>query len=183
MVFQVLNRGVGRRNLFDKEGDFVAFERVMQGRNLRGQRLCRANASSLDEIIEFLKIIRSVVKMLAPIEAQPFHRIEYGIDIFRILFNRISIVETHMANTAIVPCQAEIQANGFSMTDVQVTIRLRRKARRDFAGVFVDAIVFVDDVAQKISGQRTTSSAGFGWSGRGATGRGHRLIGKGKGAF
>ena len=30
MVFHVLNRGVGRRDLFDKEGDFLAFERVLQ---------------------------------------------------------------------------------------------------------------------------------------------------------
>ena len=30
MVFHVLNRGVGRRNLFDKREDFLAFERVVQ---------------------------------------------------------------------------------------------------------------------------------------------------------
>lgn len=29
MVFHVLNRSVGRRNLFDKDQDFLAFERVM----------------------------------------------------------------------------------------------------------------------------------------------------------
>jgi len=30
MVFHVLNRGVGRRTLFDKEEDFLAFERVIE---------------------------------------------------------------------------------------------------------------------------------------------------------
>jgi len=30
MVFHVLNRGVGRRTLFDKDGDFLAFEKVLQ---------------------------------------------------------------------------------------------------------------------------------------------------------
>ncbi len=29
-MFHVLNRGVGRRTLFDKEDDFLAFERVME---------------------------------------------------------------------------------------------------------------------------------------------------------
>ena len=29
-VYHVLNRGVGRRTLFDKDGDFLAFERVME---------------------------------------------------------------------------------------------------------------------------------------------------------
>jgi putative transposase len=30
MVFHVLNRGVGRRTLFDKDADYLAFERVME---------------------------------------------------------------------------------------------------------------------------------------------------------
>jgi len=30
MVFHVLNRGVGRRTLFDKDADFLAFERVIE---------------------------------------------------------------------------------------------------------------------------------------------------------
>jgi putative transposase len=30
MVFHVLNRGVGRRTLFDKDQDFLAFERVIE---------------------------------------------------------------------------------------------------------------------------------------------------------
>jgi putative transposase len=30
MVYHVLNRGVGRRTLFDKDQDFLAFERVIE---------------------------------------------------------------------------------------------------------------------------------------------------------
>lgn len=41
MVFHVLNRGVGRRNLFGKEADFLAFERVMQETlRVRPMRVC-----------------------------------------------------------------------------------------------------------------------------------------------
>lgn len=41
MVFHVLNRGVGRRNLFDKAGDFEAFERVLKETlRLRPMRVC-----------------------------------------------------------------------------------------------------------------------------------------------
>ena len=41
MVFHVLNRAVGRRNLFDKQGDFLAFERVMQETlRVRAMRVC-----------------------------------------------------------------------------------------------------------------------------------------------
>lgn len=41
MVFHVLNRGVGRRNLFDKDGDFLAFERVLlETLRVRPMRVC-----------------------------------------------------------------------------------------------------------------------------------------------
>jgi putative transposase len=41
MVFHVLNRGVGRRNLFDRADDFEAFERVLKETlQLRSMRVC-----------------------------------------------------------------------------------------------------------------------------------------------
>ena len=41
MVFHVLNRGVGRQNLFDKDGDFLAFERVVrETMKIRPMRIC-----------------------------------------------------------------------------------------------------------------------------------------------
>ncbi len=41
MVFHVLNRGVGRRNLFDKPDDFLAFERViLEALRTRPMRVC-----------------------------------------------------------------------------------------------------------------------------------------------
>jgi len=41
MVFHVLNRGVGRRTLFGKQEDFLAFERVLQETlRVRPMRVC-----------------------------------------------------------------------------------------------------------------------------------------------
>jgi putative transposase len=41
MVFHVLNRGVGRMHLFEKEGDYQVFERVpAEIRGLRPMRVC-----------------------------------------------------------------------------------------------------------------------------------------------
>ncbi len=41
MIYHVLNRGVGRRNLFDKADDFEAFERVLKETLcLRSMRVC-----------------------------------------------------------------------------------------------------------------------------------------------
>ena len=40
-MFHVLNRGVGRRNLFDKDGDYLAFEKVLEETlRTRPMRLC-----------------------------------------------------------------------------------------------------------------------------------------------
>jgi putative transposase len=41
MIFHVLNRGVGRRNLFDQAEDFAAFERVLKETlRVRSMRVC-----------------------------------------------------------------------------------------------------------------------------------------------
>jgi len=41
MVFHVLNRGVGRRTLFEKDGDYAAFERAIEESvRIRPMRLC-----------------------------------------------------------------------------------------------------------------------------------------------
>ena len=41
VVFHVLNRAVGRRSLFDKPGEFEAFERVLvETLHLRAMRVC-----------------------------------------------------------------------------------------------------------------------------------------------
>ncbi len=41
MIFHVLNRGVGRRTLFDKAGDYLAFERVLEETlRTRPMRIC-----------------------------------------------------------------------------------------------------------------------------------------------
>ena len=41
MVFDVLNRGVGRRTVFDKDGDYLAFERVIdETLRTRPMRIC-----------------------------------------------------------------------------------------------------------------------------------------------
>ena len=41
MIFHVLNRGVGRRTLFEKDGDYLAFEQVVgEALRMRPMRIC-----------------------------------------------------------------------------------------------------------------------------------------------
>ncbi len=54
-----------------------------------------------------------------------------GIDKFLVFFGRVGIVKTQMASSLIVFRQTEIQADGFGMPDMQVTIGFWRETGDD----------------------------------------------------
>ena len=108
-----------------------------------------------------------------PIEPQPVHRVDDGVDVFLFFLVRIRVVEAQVANAAVVARQAEIQADALCMADVQVAVRLGRKpgpdarrvgrpgvvvcavARRagePAAGVRAFGKIALDDVAQEVAG-------------------------------
>lgn len=58
-----------------------------------------------------------------------------GFYIFHILFRRVSVVETKVAHTAVCGSDAEVETNGFSVPDVQVTVWFRREACLYFSPV------------------------------------------------
>src|SRR5206468_2017469 len=79
---------------------------------------------------------------------------ENGINIFNLLLGRIGVVVTEIADAPEFARDAEIETDGFRVSDVQVTVRLRRKAGVSlFVLPFRD--VLLNDVADEI-----------GWRGR-----------------
>ena len=50
-------------------------------------------------------------------------------DVLHIFFGRIRIVKAQVGFTLILFSQTEIQANAFRVTDMQIPVRFRRKAR------------------------------------------------------
>ena len=96
--------------------------------------------------------------MLAPIEAEPGDVALDGVDIFLLFLDRIGVVETQMAAAAELFGDAEVETDGLGVTDMQIAVRLGRKAGDDplhAAGVEVG----LNDVADEIA-------AGFGRSHR-----------------
>ena len=95
--------------------------------------------SALDQVlrktVEMFEIIRRVVKMPAPVEAEPSHRIEYGIDVLLLFFFRIRVVEAQVAEAAVVARQPEVETDRLGVPDVQVAVGFRGKARADFGRV------------------------------------------------
>ena len=104
----------------------------------------------LGPIVELAEIIRGVEHPLFPIEAEPADAVLDRVDVFHVLFAGIGIVEAQVALAAVVLGQAEVQADALGMPNVQVAVRLGRKARMDAAGVFAGAEVVFDDLLDEI---------------------------------
>jgi len=86
-----------------------------------------------------------------PVEPQPSDVALNGLDIFRILGGRIGVVESQMADpTRGVICYAEVQADRFRMTDMEVAIWLGGKACNDMTTVLASCAIGSHDVADKV---------------------------------
>src|SRR5207302_10686276 len=65
----------------------------------------------LGPLIKLLEIIRCVIKVFAPVEAEPAHGALDGIDILLLLLGGVGIVEAQVAATAEFLGDAEIEAD------------------------------------------------------------------------
>ena len=104
----------------------------------------------LGPVVELLEIVRGVIEVLAPVEAEPAHVALDGVDVFLLLLGRIGVVEAQMAAAAELLGDAEIEADRLGVADVQIAVRLGRKAghhRRMPLGVEIG----LDDVADEIA--------------------------------
>src|SRR5271166_1448362 len=106
---------------------------------------------------QLLEIVRGMVKMPAPVEAEPAHVTLDGVDVFLLLLERIGVVEAQMAAPAEFLCNPEIEADGFRMTDVQIAVGLRRKAGHDGAippGIEIGTNDVANEVASRLPERR-----------------------------
>ena len=86
-----------------------------------------------------------------PVEPQPSDVVLNGLDIFRIFGGRIGIVESQVTDAARgVVCQAEVQADRFRVTDMEIAVWLRWKARNDSAAMFAGCEIGCHDFADKV---------------------------------
>ena len=97
--------------------------------------ICLATFYQFDcKIPKLLEIIGSII-FVTPLITKPLDVFFDGIHIFHVLFCRVGVVETQVANAAVVLGDAEIQADGLGVTNVEVAVRLRRETRLDSLGV------------------------------------------------
>src|SRR5262245_8719258 len=101
--------------------------------------------------MEFVEIIGSVVKPV-PLESQPAHVFLNRVDILDVLLDRIRVVKAQVALTPELARDAEVETDRLGVADVQVAIRLGRKARRHPSVPLVGANVLFNDLFNEIEG-------------------------------
>ena len=88
--------------------------------------------------------------MLAPVEAEPAHVALDGVDVLLLLLGRVGVVEAQMAAPAELLGDAEVEADRLGVADVQIAVRLGRKARHH-GRVPLGVEIGLDDVANEIA--------------------------------
>ena len=109
--------------------------------------------------VQGVEVVGGVVKMRPPVEAQPAHILLNGLDILDVLPGRVGVVKAQMADAAgIFGGDAEVQADGFGVADVQVAVGFRRKAGNDAAAILVGLQVGLNDAADKVDARSRVGS-------------------------
>ncbi len=103
--------------------------------------------------------------IVRPTANQPVHVLADGIDILDLLLGRVGVVHAQIAAAAELAGDAEIQADGLGVADVQVAVRLRREARVNLR-VLPRPHVLGHDVADKIRRRCRNGGGRGGWARR-----------------
>ena len=102
------------------------------------------------ELVEPLEVVRREEPPLAPVEPHPAHVFLDGGHVFHGLLGRVGVVEAQVGDAAEGGRQAEVEADGLGVADVQVAVRLRREARGHAAAVLAGGHVGFDDLPDEI---------------------------------
>ena len=100
-------------------------------------------------VVELAEVVRCV-EQLVPLKAEPAHILDDGLGVLGAFLLRVGVVEAQVAKPAVFAREAEIQADGLGVADMQVAVRLRRKARDEFAAVLVGGEVALDNLADEV---------------------------------
>jgi len=102
------------------------------------------------ELVELLEIVRGVVFTVSPVEPQPFDVRLDGVDVFHVFLAGVGVVETEVAEPVVVLGDPEVEADGFGVADVEITVRFGREAGVHAPGITAAGVVTVDDLPDKI---------------------------------
>ena len=108
--------------------------------------------TALDELfgplVQLLEVVGGV-KLFVPMESEPLDVLLDGVHVFGILLGGVGVVVTEVGHAAVLLREAEVQADGLGVAEVQVAVRLRRETGYDGIHLAGGEVGF-DDFFQKI---------------------------------
>jgi hypothetical protein len=100
------------------------------------------------KVPELLEIVRGIIDV-APVESEPLDVVEDVVNILCVLLGGVGIVKTEVTHPVVVFCYTKVHADGFGMSDMKITVRLRRETRLDASVVFAFGEVFLHELFYK----------------------------------
>ena len=104
----------------------------------------------LGPVVELLEIVGCEIEVRAPVEPEPAHIALDRVDILLLLLGRVGVVKAQMTAAAIFLRHLKIQADRFGMPDMEIAVRLRRKAGHHLAST-TGSQIGIDNVANEVA--------------------------------
>ena len=121
--------------------------------HLFGAEVADVGEALLDElhgaIMHLPEIIGGLIVILAPVKAQPVDVFLDGVDVFEILLCRVGVIHAQVTFALEFEGEAEVQADGLCVADVEVPIGFRRETCGG-GSVFSPRYVFGDDLPDEM---------------------------------
>ena len=110
-----------------------------------------AELDQLDGVgVHALEVVRRLVVVLVPVEAQPADVLLDRVDVFDLFLGRIRVVHAQVAAALEFEGEAEVQADRLRVADVQVAVGFRRETGGD-GRVLTRGQVGVDDLLDEVA--------------------------------
>jgi hypothetical protein len=131
--------------------------------DLVGGEVVDVGFASFDELqsplVELAEVVGGVAEAV-PLEAEPADVGLDGIDVLLLFFFRVGVVEAQVGLAAELVGEAEVDADGLGVADVEVAVGLGGKAGLDLGvAVLFGAHILGDDVAEEVGGGKTENMA------------------------
>ena len=104
-------------------------------------------------LIQLVEIIRRVKQPIPP-ETEPLHVLHDGVDVLGIFLFRIRVVEAQVGLAAKLVGKSEVEADRLGVSDVQISVGLRREASLHTPVVLIRLQVFEEAFANEIGRAR-----------------------------
>ena len=136
--------------------------------NLFGGEVIDVSLAGLDQLHgpleELIEVVGGIAEAL-PVEAEPAHVLLDGVDVLLLFLLGVGVVEAQVGFAAELVGQAEVEADGLGVADVQIAVWLRRKACLDDGVAVLLRLQILDEyLADEVGGTR----GGFSGDGGGA---------------